>query len=362
MFDCNSLVDSAPHVGCLCHRPEFHAFTRWFGAELSRRGVVAGMGASVAALAAVGLRADAKAQTAPPTSGRILFSNLRLFDGKSSALRDGVSLLVEGNVIKSVASGNPAPPEGARVIDCGGRTVMPGLIDAHWHAIFAALPIAALMSGDAGYIHLAAGAEAERTLMRGFTTVRDLGGPVFSFKRAIDEGLLPGPRIYPSGAMITASGGHGDLRSLSELPRFKGGALSMSEQMGGAAIVDGTDEVRLRVREQLLQGASQIKIVGGGGISSPRSPLDILSLTEAELRAAVEVADDWNTFVTVHAYTPATIQRAVAAGVKCIEHGHLMDDATADLLAKKDIWLSLQPFLTDDDSVPLTGPSRAAQI
>jgi imidazolonepropionase-like amidohydrolase len=120
--------------------------------------------------------------------------------------------------------------------------------------------------------------------------------------------------------------------------------------------------VRLRVREQLLQGASQIKIVAGGGVSSPRSPLDMLSLTEAELRAACEVASDWNTFVTVHAYTSPTIQRSISAGVKCVEHGHLMDDATAQMIAERDIWLSIQPFLSDDDAVPLTGRSRATQV
>lgn len=362
MFSCTALTDNAGHIGCLCHKPEFHAVTRRIGVEMSRRGFVAGMGASAATLAALGLPGRAKAQAAPVSPVPVVLTNLRLFDGTSTSLRDGASLLVEGNLIKSVASGNPAPPEGARVIDCGGRTVMPGLIDAHWHAMFAALPVHVLLAGDVGYIHLAAGAEAERTLMRGFTTIRDLGGPSFAFKQAIDEGLLAGPRIFPSGAMITASGGHGDLRALSDLPRFKGGALSTAEQMGGAAIVDSPDEVRLRVREQLMQGASQIKIVGGGGVSSPRSPLDLLTLSEAELRAAVEVATDWNTFVTVHAYTPETIQRAINAGARCVEHAHLMDDATAELLANKDIWLSIQPFLSDEDTVPLTGPSRVAQL
>jgi imidazolonepropionase-like amidohydrolase len=363
MFACTELTDNAHEIGCLCHKPEFHAITRRINADLSRRGFMAGVGASAAALATLGLPAHARAQSAPPSaSGPALLSNLRLFDGTSSSLRDGVSLLIEGNQIKSIAEGTPEAPDGARVIDCGGRTVMPGLIDAHWHAMFAALPVQTLLAGDVGYIHLAAGAEAERTLMRGFTTIRDLGGPAFAFKQAVDEGLLVGPRIFPSGTMITGTGGHGDLRPLSDLPRFKGGGLSLGEQTGGASIVDGPDEVRLRVREQLMQGASQIKIVGGGGVSSPRSPIDLTTLTEEEVRAAVEVATDWNTFVTVHAYTSPTIQRAIAAGAKCIEHAHLMDDATAELMASKDVWLSIQPFLTDADSVPLTGPSRVAQV
>ena len=162
--------------------------------------------------------------------------------------------------------------------------------------------------------------------MRGFTTVRDLGGPSFGLKQAIDEGLLPGPRIYPSGAMITITGGHGDFRSPSELPRQFGGPLSRMEVINGAMVADSPDEVRVRVREQLLLGASQIKLTAGGGVASPHSPLDVSTFTEEELRAAVQAAENWGTYVTVHAYTPVAIQRAIAAGVKVIEHGHLMDE------------------------------------
>ncbi|HEX3502682.1 MAG TPA: amidohydrolase family protein [Xanthobacteraceae bacterium] len=236
--------------------------------------------------------------------------------------------------------------------------MIPGLIDAHWHSIFAALQVSALFSADIGYIFLAASAEAERTLMRGFTTVRDLGGPSFALKQAIDDGLVVGPRIYPSGAMITTTGGHADLRPLSDLPRSPGGPVSYLERTGGANIADSADEVRLRVREQLLEGASQIKLVGGGGVSSPRTTLDMLTFSEPELRAGVEAAADRNTYVAAHAYPPVAIQRAIAAGVKCIEHGHLMDETTAKLMAEKDIWLSTQPFVSDEDTVPLSGQSR----
>ena len=237
-----------------------------------------------------------------------------LFDGKSSTLREGLRLLVEGGRIKSVAAGSPAAPEGARTIDCGGRVVMPGLIDAHWHSVFAALPVSSLFAADVGYIFLAASAEAERTLMRGFTTVRDLGGPSFPLKQAIDEGIVSGPRIYPCGAMITTTGGHGDLRPLQDIPRSPGGPLSPMEETGGAMIADSADEVRLRVREQLLQGASQIKLVGGGGVSSPRTSLDMTTFSEPELRAGVESAADWNTYVAVHAYAPQTISAGDRGG------------------------------------------------
>ena len=279
---------------------------------------------------------------------------MRIFDGKSTGLTTGLRVVVEGQKIKSMEPDEKPIGAGFQIIDCGGRVMMPGLIDAHWHSMFAALPVSALLSADIGYIFLAAGAEAERTLMRGFTTIRDLGGPSFALKQAIDDGFAAGPRIYPSGAMITTTGGHADLRPLSDLPRSPGAPLSYVERTGAANIADSADEVRLRVREQLLQGASQIKLVGGGGVSSPRTTLDMLTFTEPEFRAGVEAAADRNTYVTVHAYPPVAIRRAIAAGAQCIEHGHLMDEATATLMAEKGIWLSTQPFVADDDASPLT--------
>src|SRR5262249_28062255 len=133
-------------------------------------------------------------------------------------LRGGLRLLVEGNRIKLIATGDLTPPDDAKMINCGGRGMMPGLIDAHWHSIFSGLPVSALFSADIGDLFLAASAEAERTLMRGFTTVRDLGGPSFALKQAIDDGLVTGPRIYPSGAMITTTGGHACENSCSRAP------------------------------------------------------------------------------------------------------------------------------------------------
>ena len=208
-----------------------------------------------------------------------------------------------------------------RVIAGNGRVLMPGLIDAHWHAFMAATPQMLLMTADPSYLHLLAARQAEATLMRGFTTVRDLGGPVFGLKRAIDEGVMTGPRIYPSGAFISQTSGHGDFRFRFEVPRTLGGPLSHSEVEGVAAIADSPDEVRLRTREQLRQGASQIKLMAGGGVASPYNPIESTQYTEPEIRAAVEAAENWGTYVTVHAYTPRAIRQAVAAGVKCIEHG-----------------------------------------
>src|SRR5690606_33502567 len=208
-------------------------------------------------------------------------------------------------------------------------------IDAHWHAMLIRPNPAEAIAGDVGFNNLIAGDEARDTLMRGFTTVRDVGGPVFGLKHAIDEGIIDGPRIYPSGAMITVTSGHGDFRQLSDLPRTIGGLLSRMEQIGGAMVADSPDEVRVRVREQLMQGASQIKLTAGGGVSSPFSPIDVTTFTEAELRAAVEAAESWGTYVTAHAFTSRAIQGAIAAGVKVIEHGFLMDEETAQLIAEK---------------------------
>jgi imidazolonepropionase-like amidohydrolase len=343
-------AEPIPHKGCGCCTPQVRSIARRIDREITRRGFVAGVGAS---LAAPGFAPRAKAQAAVPP---VVFSNFLLFDGKSGALRGGLRLHVEAGRIKALGTDDFLPPSGARVIDCGGRTLMPGLIDAHWHTIFAGLPISALLTADVGYIMLAASAEAERTLMRGFTTVRDLGGPSFSLKQAIDEGLTVGPRIYPSGAMITSSGGHGDLRPVSDLPR--GGSPSATERTGAVSIADSADQMRLRVREQLMQGASQVKLTASGGVSSPRTTLDMVTLSEAELRAAVEAAADRQTYVVVHAYPSPAIERAIVAGAQCIEHGHLMDEATAKLIAEKGVWLSTQPFLSEEDTGPLTGQSR----
>jgi imidazolonepropionase-like amidohydrolase len=275
-----------------------------------------------------------------------LFSNVRIFDGKSDKLSAPSYVLVRGNVIEKIST-TPLPTDRRAdtvLIDGGGRTLMPGLIDAHWHAMLAITPLNELVTIDDGYLNLLAGREAESTLMRGFTTIRDMGGPVFGLKRAIDEGVVVGPRIYPSGAMITITGGHGDFRQPYELPRTLGVPATRTEEMGGSMIADSPDEVRVRAREQLMLGASQIKLTAGGGVASPHSPLDVSTFTEPELRAAVEAASNWGTYVTVHAYTPESIQRAIAAGVKCIEHGHLMDEPTAKLIAEKGIWLSMQAF------------------
>src|SRR5215472_3970430 len=295
----------------------------------------------VVALVIFNVSMFAQTRSESPT---VLLRNVRIFDGKSTTLSAPANVLVQGNKIERISTGPIAVDAGARVIDGGGRTLMPGLIDNHWHTMMVRPTPVELLTGDIGHLNLAAGAEATATLLRGFTTVRDVGGPSFGLKQAIDEGIVAGPRIFPSGAIVSVTGGHGDFRQPDDLPRTVGTPLSRFELLGFAMIADSPDEVRVRVREQLMQGASQIKLTAGGGVASPHSPLDASTFTEPELRAAVEAAGNWGTYVTVHAYIPESIKRAIAAGVKCIEHGHLMDEDSAKQMAEKGIWLSTQTF------------------
>ncbi len=275
-----------------------------------------------------------------------LFKNVRIFNGTSAALSGPSHVLIRGNLIERISDApiDTASLPGVQVIEGNGRTLMPGLIDAHWHAMFVGVPFNVAMQADPTYLGMIAGVEASRALMRGFTTVRDMGGASFGLKRAVDEGIIEGPRIYPSGAMITVTSGHGDFREMHDLPRQLGAPGSWQDIVGNSAIADSPDEVRIRTREQLMHGATQIKLTAGGGVSSPNSPLDAITFTSDELRAAVEAAQNWGTYVAVHAYTPEAIRRSIEAGVKVIEHGSLMDEDSAQLIASKDIWLSTQAF------------------
>lgn len=293
-----------------------------------------------------------------------LFQNVRIFSGTGSELSGPSHVLVRGHKIEKISS-QPIPTDRRGdivIIDGAGRTLMPGLIDAHAHIMLERVPMAVALMSDVGYLTLVAARAAEGQLLRGFTSIRDMGGPAYSLKRAIDEGLVNGPRIYPSGAMISQTGGHGDFLMPTDVPRQIGGPLHYLERHNGGIVADGADQVLMRAREQLRNGASQLKLMAGGGVSSSYDPLDVAQYTEEEFRAAVSAAENWGTYVAVHAYTPRAIHAAVAAGVKCIEHGQLMDDATAKLLADKGIWLSLQPFLDDEDANPKAGENRKKQL
>ena len=307
---------------------------------------------------------SAQAQTAAPAPepAQTLIVNARVFDGRGDKLTGGLNVLVVGNKIGKITRETITPAAGTTVIDAAGRTLMPGLIDAHTHIMFATVPQAVVLTSDVGYINVAAVRAANDMLMRGFTSIRDLGGPVFGLKRGIDSGLVAGPRIWPAGAFISQTGGHGDFRLPNELPAPPG-TFSFSERVGAAAIADSADAVRQRAREQLALGASQVKLMAGGGVASSYDPLDVTQYTVTELRAAVEAAENWGTYVTVHAYTPRAVRQAIEAGVKCIDHGQLLDDATAKLMADKGIWWSLQPFTDDRPSpFPEGSPNRDKQL
>ncbi|QIL69550.1 amidohydrolase family protein [Diaphorobacter sp. HDW4B] len=346
---------------CICHSPAFARWCEQVDDKLSRRSFLAGTAA--AGVSALWPKA-ASAINGEPPRGLVAFTDVQVFDGKSNALRGGLTVVVEGNKIKTVGASGAVPLTGVKVIDGGGRTLMPGLIDAHYHIMMASLPISQLLTADVGFINLAAAKEATDVLLRGFTSVRDMAGPSFSLKRAIDSGLVAGPRIWPSGAMISQTSGHGDYRQLYELPSSPGAPLSRGDAIGGGAIADGPAEVLKRAREQLMHGASQLKLAAGGGVSSNYDPIDVSQYTEAEFRAAVDAAENWGTYVTVHAYTARAIQTAIRGGVRCIEHGQLMDDSTARIMADKGIWLSMQPFLDDEDATPFPEGSlnRAKQL
>lgn len=300
---------------------------------------------------------------AQQTPTKIVINNVNIFNGKDNKTVKG-NLLIEGQLIKTISTKPIATDKSGltTVIDGEGKFLMPGLIDAHVHLLFESVPQMQAMMSDYAMLNLMASKAAEKQLLRGFTTVRDLGGGALTLAKAIDMGLAVGPRVYPSGAFISQTGGHGDFGLPTDVPR-KIGELSYAERNGMVAVADGADNVLMRTREQLRQGATQIKLMAGGGVSSNYDPLDVAQYTEAEFKAAVSAAENWGTYVTVHAYTPLAIKTAINAGVKCIDHGQLADEETAKLMAEKGIWWSLQPFLdTGTSSFAEGSANRLKQI
>lgn len=287
----------------------------------------------------------------------IIFNNVDIFDGKSKNLLLKRNILIEGNKITKISTDPITAGANAVLIDGTGKTIIPGMIDVHVHMIFGSLSIPQMASPDLGEetIFNNVSLQSRNMLLRGFTSVRDAGGPIFPLKQAIDEGKVSGPRIWPSGATISQTSGHGDMRLPEEKSRRFFGPISRAETLGATFIADGRDEVLAAVRENLRDGASQIKIMAGGGTSSAYDPLDVTQYTFDEMKAAVEAAEDWGTYVTVHAYTNRAVQRAIKAGVKCVEHGQLLDKKTLKLMKRKGVWLSTQRLV---DNTPDMDESR----
>lgn len=276
-----------------------------------------------------------------------LIKNVNLWDGTSDRLNKNVSVLIEKNLIQKVSKTIPEP-QGATIIDGTGKTMIPGLSDAHVHLSANMNEKEARNDAHWMYTSVRTAKAAENFLMLGFTTVRDLGGPVFGIKQAVDEGLIPGPRIYPSGAYISQTSGHGDFRSANEPSvALSGGQMQATDLLGWSYVVDGVPEVLKAARENLRKGATQLKVMAGGGIASDFDPIHSVQFTPEELEAAVHAAADWDTYVAVHIYESKGAIRALNAGVKCLDHGHLLNEETIQLIKEKDAWLVPQAFWND---------------
>nr|WP_170540033.1 amidohydrolase family protein [Ruegeria arenilitoris] len=280
---------------------------------------------------------------------RTLIANVHVFDGVNEARIENASVLIEGNLITRVST-EPISAEDATVIDGAGRTLIPGLIDVHWHTTYAYTPATVLIfnQGDMSEVAIRSMTGAKETLMRGFTTVRDPGGNPFAIKRLIDSGEYPGHRILPSGPFMSQTSGHADFHSLLENPRNSTSELSYWEKNMMAMVADGVPEVRKRTREILKYGASQVKITTGGGVSSQYDPLDVSEYSVDEIEAVVEEAANFNTYVLAHVMTDRGIRTSVEAGVMSIEHGFFASRETLELMKEKGAWLSPQTMKEED--------------
>ena len=282
----------------------------------------------------------------------LVIENALLFDGFEPDLREGTSVLIEDGLIKEVAEGAISTGSAElRRIDAAGRVMMPGLIDAHFHAVAADPNIARLETMSAYHIGQYARSFLEAALLRGFTTVRDAGGADFGLALAVETGLIKGPRLYYSGKALTQTGGHADFRErAADHPAF-----CFCGQHGNVmgVIADGVTEVRRATREELRKGATQIKIMASGGVASPADPIWNLQYSEEEIAAAVWEAESWKTYVMAHAYTPEAIRRCVELGVKSIEHGNLIDAETAEVCRDRDAWVV--PTLSTYDALAEEG-------
>ena len=266
---------------------------------------------------------------------QILFENGALLDPAAGELRPGTSLLVEADRIVEV-SDRPIRAGSALRIDARGRTLMPGLIDAHVHATITTLNLAAMQGRPATLVAFEAGRVLEAMLHRGFTTVRDAGGADWGIAEAVRRGLVKGPRLFFSGRTLSQTGGHGDFTPRSDAA---GLCACQIHSNGFSHVADGVPAIRKAAREELRRGATQVKIMASGGVASPSDPIWNLQYSMEELRAIVEEAEGWRTYAMAHAYTPEAISRAVEAGVRSIEHGNLIDRATAEKMARKGAYL-----------------------
>ncbi|MGB5766261.1 MAG: amidohydrolase family protein [Arenicellales bacterium] len=305
-------------------------------------------------------------QAAEPADSKLtLISNVNIFDGENEKLLKNMHVLVKDNLIETVSDEPLAviQTDNVTMIDGGGRTLMPGLIDVHWHTYYANIPVSTMATGDMAEVWIIGMYGAKETLMRGFTTVRDIGGNSFAVKKFADAGTYPGPRMYISGPPLSQTGGHFDFGGKNDVPSNSADALPYWQRVGLFAIADGVPEVTKRTREILRMGATQIKIAGGGGVSSIYDPLDVQEYTFEEMKAVVDVAKTWNTYVAAHIFTDTAIQTAIRAGIKSIEHGNLIKEKkTLQMMKDNGVWLSAQPLLNDEDALKFDNPISTAKF
>jgi len=265
----------------------------------------------------------------------LFIANGNVLDVHTLTMHAGHSVLVEGGRIAAIGAGLQAP-EGAEVMDAAGLTVMPGMIDCHVHTVASSFNLGNVARLPNVLTMLRALPIMQAMLGRGFTSVRDAGGADWSLAEAVRTGLISGPRIFPSGKALSQTGGHADFRPRSDELDL----CSCVHKLGNIGrVVDGVDACRIAVREEILKGATQIKVMASGGVASPNDPIGNLGYSEDELRAIVEEAGNANTYVMAHAYTPRAISRAVRCGVRTIEHGNLVDRETAELMAAMDAYM-----------------------
>ena len=297
------------------------------------RAVRAGRQLSAAAVALLFLAAPAAGQEEEAPQ-QVLITNVNVFDGKTNGLAMGQDVLVEDNLIKDIGNDTQARSD-AIVIDGGGRTLMPGLIDGHAHVMINHNFPVVETNMDLTDIAYRATLVMKRFLVDGFTSVRDMGGPAFGLQRNIDGGVIVGPRIFPSGAFISQTSGHGDFRERGD-PGFShnvSGDLSNVERMGIGTVADGVPEVLKATRLNLRNGATQIKIMGGGGGSSRFDPIDTTQYSKEEICAIVEAAADWGTYVAAHTFNDRAVSRLLECGVKSFDHGFFISEETMQNIA-----------------------------
>lgn len=271
----------------------------------------------------------------------VLITNVNVWDGTSDGLQNGMSVLVEGNLISRVAA-NISAPSGATVIDGGGRTLMPGLMDMHTHLTLKQ-GIPDMMSlWDGGAMGAMAYETMQLYLRMGYTTLRDICGGSTGLARAIVAGRISGPRLYSGGACLAGTSSHADWGNQND---FRG-RPSAGELRDDVYIVNSPDEMRQAARQNFRNGATVLKIFVGGGVASLFDPLEATMLTAPEIRAAVEVAEDFGSYACMHAYQDESINRAFDAGVMCLEHGFLMSEETVKRMKEEGRVISLQAFMS----------------